>query len=117
MSEIKEAPKAKDPEWSRTDEGGRARESSAPLMATAAHSHSCADSPRRWTGSSRTSALERGCTSRRLLSRGHELLRREAGLVPAEWSPRIDVLRARGTVRGPRRPAGAEQGGRQGRGR
>jgi HSP20 family protein len=28
----------------------------------------------------------------RLLSRGHELLRREAGFIPAEWSPRVDVV-------------------------
>jgi HSP20 family protein len=27
----------------------------------------------------------------RLVGRGRELLRREAGLIPAEWSPRIDV--------------------------
>jgi HSP20 family protein len=26
------------------------------------------------------------------LSRGHELLRRETGLVPATWSPRVDVI-------------------------
>lgn len=26
------------------------------------------------------------------LTRGHELLRREAGFVPAEWSPRVDVV-------------------------
>jgi HSP20 family protein len=31
-----------------------------------------------------------------LLTRGHELLRREAGLIPAEWSPRIDVLEREG---------------------
>jgi HSP20 family protein len=28
----------------------------------------------------------------RLFSRGHELLRREAGLVSAEWSPHVDVV-------------------------
>jgi HSP20 family protein len=32
----------------------------------------------------------------RFVSRGHELLRREAGLVPAEWSPRVDVLEREG---------------------
>lgn len=30
------------------------------------------------------------------LSRGHELLRRETGLVPAFWSPRVDVLEMKG---------------------
>ena len=33
----------------------------------------------------------------RFLSRGHELLRREAGLISAEWSPRIDVANATGS--------------------
>ena len=28
----------------------------------------------------------------KLLSRGHELIRRETGLVSAEWSPRVDVV-------------------------
>jgi HSP20 family protein len=36
--------------------------------------------------------LESGFHLPRLLSRSHELLRREAGFVPAEWSPRVDVL-------------------------
>src|SRR5262249_29615588 len=30
------------------------------------------------------------------LTRGHELLRREAGLIPADWSPRVDILRREG---------------------
>jgi HSP20 family protein len=32
----------------------------------------------------------------RFLSRGHELFRRETGLVPAEWSPRVNVLQREG---------------------
>lgn len=32
------------------------------------------------------------------LTRGRELLRRESGLVPAEWSPRVDVLQREGQV-------------------
>ncbi|QEH38990.1 Spore protein SP21 [Aquisphaera giovannonii] len=34
----------------------------------------------------------------RLVGRGRELLRREAGLIPAEWSPRIDVQRKDGSL-------------------
>src|SRR5579883_1986478 len=30
------------------------------------------------------------------LTRGHELLRRETGFVPAEWSPKVDVLQREG---------------------
>lgn len=32
----------------------------------------------------------------RFLGRGRELLRREAGFIPAEWSPRVDMLRREG---------------------
>jgi HSP20 family protein len=32
------------------------------------------------------------------LSRGHELLRRETGLVSAEWSPRVDVIEREGKL-------------------
>jgi HSP20 family protein len=40
--------------------------------------------------------LESGFHMPRLLSRSHELFRREAGFVPAEWSPRVDVLQREG---------------------
>ena len=40
--------------------------------------------------------FETGLHMPRFLSRGHELLRREAGLIPAEWSPRVDVLESEG---------------------
>jgi HSP20 family protein len=35
--------------------------------------------------------IRHGSGMPRLLSRGRELLRREAGLVPADWSPKVDV--------------------------
>ena len=28
------------------------------------------------------------------LTRGHEMLRRETGMIPADWSPRVDLIRA-----------------------
>jgi HSP20 family protein len=34
----------------------------------------------------------------RALTRGRELLRREAGLVPAEWSPHVDILEKDGKL-------------------
>jgi len=40
--------------------------------------------------------LESGLHLPRFVSRGRELLRREAGFVPAEWSPRVDVLEREG---------------------
>jgi HSP20 family protein len=39
-----------------------------------------------------------GLHAPKLLTRGHELLRREAGMIPAEWSPRIDVRQAEGKL-------------------
>jgi HSP20 family protein len=40
--------------------------------------------------------LESGFHLPGFLSRGRELLRREAGFVPAEWSPRVDVVEGKG---------------------
>ena len=36
--------------------------------------------------------LGHGLGAPRIVSRGRELLRREAGLIPADWSPQVDVL-------------------------
>ncbi len=41
---------------------------------------------------------ESGVRVPRFLGRGRELLRREAGLIPAEWSPRIDMLQREGNL-------------------
>jgi HSP20 family protein len=40
--------------------------------------------------------LQTGWHMPRLFTRGHELLRREAGFVPGEWAPRIDALQKEG---------------------
>src|SRR5271166_6223839 len=40
--------------------------------------------------------FESGWHLPRFLGRGRELLRREAGFIPAEWSPRVDVLEREG---------------------
>jgi HSP20 family protein len=42
--------------------------------------------------------LQSGFRWPRFLSRGHELLRREAGLVPGDWSPKIEVLEREGQL-------------------
>lgn len=42
--------------------------------------------------------LNLGLRQPNLLTRGHELLRREAGLIPAEWSPHVDILRREGQL-------------------
>jgi HSP20 family protein len=40
--------------------------------------------------------LELGWPMPRMLTGGHELLRRGAGFVPAEWSPKVDVIEREG---------------------
>jgi HSP20 family protein len=40
--------------------------------------------------------LQTGWHMPRLLTRGREFLRRETGFVPAEWSPKVDVLEREG---------------------
>jgi len=42
--------------------------------------------------------IRHGASMPRLLSRGRELFRREAGLVPADWSPQIDVKEKGGKI-------------------
>jgi HSP20 family protein len=42
--------------------------------------------------------LHTGLRMPSFFTRGHELLRREAGYVPGEWSPRIDVLERDGNL-------------------
>ena len=42
--------------------------------------------------------LDAGFHVPRLLSRGREMLRREAGFIPADWSPRIDVVERDGNL-------------------
>jgi HSP20 family protein len=42
--------------------------------------------------------IRHGASMPRLLGRGRELFRREAGLVPADWSPQIDVKERGGKI-------------------
>ena len=42
--------------------------------------------------------LQTGLRMPGFFTRGHELLRREAGFVPGEWSPQIDVLEREGQL-------------------
>jgi len=40
--------------------------------------------------------LQTGFRMPSFLTRGHELLRREAGFIPGEWSPQVDILEREG---------------------
>ena len=116
MSEIKEAPKPKTQNGSGETKDISPRATSAPLASNA--------SPfalmRRFAGEMDRLFEDFGLGTRmhipRILSRGHELLRREAGLVPAEWSPQVNVLLRDGQFVVRADLPGPEQGRRQGRG-
>jgi HSP20 family protein len=96
MSEIKEAPKPKVQNGPGPAKDIAPSASSAPLMSKAnpfALMH-------RFAGEMDRLFEDFGLGTRmhipKFVSRGHELLRREAGLVPAEWSPRVNVLQREG---------------------
>lgn len=97
MAEVKEAPKAK-------TENGAARTTEMAPRAPGAPLAPVGGSPfaflRRFAQEMDSLFEEFGMASGvhmpRLLSRGREMIRREAGLVPAEWSPRIDVVEREG---------------------
>lgn len=99
MAEVKEAPKPKTEEKAQVPAKGTTPSESAALMKVM-------DSPftfvRRFA-----EEMDRlfedfgfgfGLRMPSLLTRGHELLRRESRLVPAEWSPRVDILEREGQV-------------------
>ncbi len=96
MTELKEAPKAK------TGNGPATTKESAPPAPMGAASMNPFGVMRRFAREMdrlfEDFGLESGLHVPRFLSRGHEALRREAGLVAAEWSPRIDVQRRDGQL-------------------
>ncbi|ODU02017.1 MAG: hypothetical protein ABS79_00960 [Planctomycetes bacterium SCN 63-9] len=42
--------------------------------------------------------LTHGLATPRFISRGREFMRREAGLIPADWSPQVDILERDGRL-------------------
>ena len=96
MADVKEAPKP------NTQNGpGQTREvvpttSTAPVMSSGSRFPLLRRFAREMDHLFEDFGLESGWQLPRSLGRGHELLGREAGLVPAEWSPRVDVLEREG---------------------
>lgn len=96
MAEVKEAPKpsAEVSESKEQATGVERRSTTTPVV-------SWFDNPSafmRRIGEEMDRSFERffeesGMRMPRLLGRGRELLRHESGLIPGEWSPRVDVLR------------------------
>ncbi len=98
MSAVKEAPKPK------TENGpGQSREiatrtAAAPAAASSSQFGMLRRFAREMDQLFEDFGIGAGFHIPRLLSRGHELLRRETGLVSAEWSPRVDVVARDGQV-------------------
>ncbi len=98
MADVKEAPKAKTQNGSEQTKDIVSSTSTAPMKPTVSPFTFMRRFAREMDHLFEDFGLESGWHFPRLLSRGHELLRREAGLVPAEWSPRVDVLEREGQV-------------------
>jgi HSP20 family protein len=89
MAEVKEAPRPKTDAARAQGKGTEVERRSATSVAGDGHSlafmHRFAEEMERLFE-------DFGLRLPGFVGRGRELLRREAGLIPAEWSPRIDVL-------------------------
>jgi len=98
MTDVKEAPKAKTQNGPEQTKGIVSSTSTAPMRSNGSPFTLMRRFAREMDHLFEDFGLESGWHLPRLLSRGHELLRREAGFVPAEWSPRVDVLEHEGQV-------------------
>ena len=96
MAELKEAPKPKTENGPGQTKEIVPRTSNAPLMSNGSPFAFMRRFAREMDRLFEDFGLESGFHMPRFLTRGRELLRREAGFVPAEWSPRIDVLEREG---------------------
>jgi HSP20 family protein len=101
MADVKEAPKAKTQNGPEQTKDILPRTSTAPLRSNGSPFTMMRRFAREMDHLFDDFGLESGWHLPKFLARGRELLGREAGFIPAEWSPRIDVLERDGqfTVR------------------
>jgi HSP20 family protein len=101
MADVKEAPKAKTQNGPEQTKDMLPRASTAPLRPNGSPFTMMRRFAREMDHLFDDFGLESGWHLPKFLARGRELLGREAGFIPAEWSPRIDVLERDGqfTVR------------------
>jgi hypothetical protein len=95
MAEVKEAPRPKTENGPAQTKDVAPRTATAPKVASGSPFAIMRRFAREMDRLFEDFDLESGLHVPRLLSRGHELLRREAGLVPAEWAPRSTSWNAR----------------------
>ena len=92
MAELKEAPKPKTENGSAQGKEMAARTTAAPMKSSGSPFAYMRRFAEEMDQLFENFGLQTGWRMPSLLTRGHELLRREAGFVPGDWSPRIDVL-------------------------
>jgi len=92
MAEVKEAPKPKTENGPGQAKDIAPRTTAAPMKSNVSPFSYMRRFAEEMDQLFENFGLQAGLRMPRFLTRGHELLRREAGLVPAEWSPQIDIL-------------------------
>lgn len=96
MTDLKEAPKTKVGNGAAQAKEIAPRASTAPAATQGSPLMQLRGFAREMDRLFEDFGVEHGLHLPRFLSRGHELFRREAGFIPAEWSPRIDVVEREG---------------------
>jgi len=96
MAEVKEAPRPKTENGLGQTKDIAPRTTAAPMKATGSPFTYMRRFAEEMDHLFENFGLQTGFRLPSFLTRGHELLRREAGFIPGEWSPQIDVLEREG---------------------
>jgi len=96
MAELKEAPRPKTENGPGQTKEIAPRSTAAPMKSTGSPFAYMRRFAEEMDHLFENFGLQTGWRMPSLLTRGHELFRREAGFVPGEWSPQIDVLEREG---------------------
>jgi len=98
MAEVKDAPKPKTENGSGQGKEIAPRTTAAPMKSSGSPFAYMRRFAEEMDQLFENFGLHTGFRMPSLLTRGHELLRREAGFVPGDWSPRVDVLEREGQL-------------------
>ena len=98
MAELKEAPRPKTENGSGQTKDVAPRTTAAPMKSTGSAYAYMRRFAEEMDHLFENFGLQTGFRMPSFLTRGHELLRREAGFVPGVWSPRIDVVEKEGQL-------------------
>ena len=98
MAELKEAPKPKTENGSAQGKEIAPRTTAAPMKSSGSPFAYMRRFAEEMDQLFENFGLQTGWRMPSLLTRGHELFRREAGFAPGDWSPRIDVLEREGQI-------------------